>query len=140
LHDSNELDILQYAEDSNHVEVTCSFSHPDQIWAVEASPKDSSLVVTSRQSQNHAKSLTMWKMPKQSPEDYEEDVRVSFNSERLELTEVATFNNSQKATTVKDVKWHSSGSSLLTVDNKVLTTWSIGESKISVRNHSSGFS
>lgn len=76
----------------------------------------------------------MWKMPKQSPEDYEEDVRVSFNSERLELTEVATFNHSQKASTVKDVKWHSSGASLLTVDNKVLTTWNIGESKISVGN------
>ena len=121
LHDANELNILQYLEESNHCEVTCSFSHPDQVWAVEASPKDASLVVTSRESQNHAKCLTMWKMPKQSPEDYEEDIRVSFDSERLELTEVSTFNHSQKPTTVKDVKWHSSGSSLLTVDNKILT-------------------
>lgn len=137
LHDANELDILQYSEDSNHVEVTCSFAHPDQVWAVEASPKDASLVVTSRQSQNHAKCLTMWRMPKQSPEDFEEDVRVSFNSERLELAEVATFNHSQKPSTVRDVKWHSSGSSLLTVDNKVLTTWSIGEGKITVRGASS---
>lgn len=74
----------------------------------------------------------MWKMPKQSPEDYEEDIRLSFNSERLELTELATFNHSQKATTVRDVKWHSSGNSLLTVDNSTLATWNIGEGKITV--------
>jgi hypothetical protein len=132
LHDSNELDVLQYSEDSNHVEVACAYSHPDQVWAVEASPKDASLVVTSRQSQTHAKCITMWKMPKQSADDFDEDVRVSFNSERLELTEVSTFNHSQKPTTVRDVKWHSSGSALLTVDNKVLTTWNIGQDKISV--------
>ena len=98
--------------------MACSFSHPDQIWALEASPKDASLVVTSRQAQNSSKSLTMWKMPKQDAEDYEEDVRLSFNSERLELSEVATFNHSQKPSSVKDIKWHSSGNSLLTVDNK----------------------
>jgi hypothetical protein len=134
LHDSNELNVLQYSEDSNHIDVSCSFSHPDQIWGVEASPKDASLVVTSRQNQAGAKSLTMWKMPKQSPEDYEEDVRVSFTNEQMDLTELATFNQSQKATCVKDIKWHSSGKVLLTVDNNILSTWNIGESKISVRN------
>ena len=136
MHDSNELDILQYSEDSNHLEVACSFSHPDQIWALEASPKDASLVVTSRQSQNSSKSLTMWKMPKQDVEDYEEDVRLSFNSDRLDLSEVATFNHSQKASTVKDIKWHSNGGSLLTVDNNLLSTWTIGEGKVTVSFHS----
>lgn len=71
-------------------------------------------------------------MPNQDPSDYQEDIRVSFNSEQLELTEVASFNHSQKATYVRDIKWHSSGKSLLTVDNKMLSTWSIGEGKISV--------
>lgn len=74
----------------------------------------------------------MWKMPNQDPCDYQEDVRVSFNSERLELSEIASFNHSQKATYVKDIKWHSSGKTLLTVDNKTLSTWNIGDGKINV--------
>ena len=71
-------------------------------------------------------------MPNQGSEFYAEDVRVSYNSEQLELAEVASFNQSQKPACVKSVKWHSSGNTLLTVDNKILSTWNIGEGKISV--------
>jgi len=137
LHDSNELNILQYYEDSNHFDIACSFSHPDQIWGVEASPKDASMVVTSRQSaQSASKCLTLWKMPKQSDEDMEAAATPSagFHREQYDLEEVTSFNHSEKASCVRDVKWHNSENSLLTVDNRMLSTWSIGDGKISLQN------
>ncbi|KAJ1432272.1 hypothetical protein B484DRAFT_447906 [Ochromonadaceae sp. CCMP2298] len=135
LHDSNELSILQYFEDSNHFDVSCSFAHPDQIWAIEASPKDSALVVTSRQSLG-ARSLTLWRMPQQDAESLAADPAGgdSFHNEQLELTEIASFCHTQKAVSVRDIKWSSTEDTLLTIDNKMLSTWTIGEGSISLDN------
>lgn len=132
MHDSNELSVLQYSEDSNHFDVSCVFSHPDQIWALDASPKDAGLVVTSRQSQNCSKALTLWKMAKQTANDFEYDNTSSYNNDRTELTEIASFNQNQKIYTVKDIKWHSAGTEILTVDSKILSLWSVADGKISV--------
>jgi hypothetical protein len=133
LHDSNEMSILQYFEDSNHFDVSCSFAHPDQIWAIEASPKDSALVVTSRQSLG-ARSLTLWRMPQQDAESLAADPAGgdSFHNEQLELTEIASFCHTQKAVSVRDIKWSSTEDTLLTINNKMLSTWTIGEGSISV--------
>lgn len=135
LHDPNELNILQYSEDSNHFEIACIFTHPDQIWAIESSPKDLSLVITSRQSKDNYKSLTLWKMPKQTIEEManvEEVHHNNYNNDPLDLIEISTFNQNQKTTTIKDIKWHSLGSSLLSVDNKMLSSWIINEGKVTV--------
>jgi hypothetical protein len=132
LHDSNELTVLKYLEDSNHFEAANVYSHPDQIWAVESSPKDTSLCITSRQTTNGFKSLTMWHLAKQSHEEIADDT--AYCPDILELEEKATFNQSQKISCVHSMKWHSTQDQLLTVDNKILTCWNIGESSISVRN------
>jgi hypothetical protein len=142
LHDRNELSVLQYSEDSNYFDVSCVFTHPDQVWAIEASPKDTSLVITSRQSKECLKSLTLWRMPRQTMEDMMSDetevVQSSHSSEYrtddavLDLDELVTFNQNQGAHCVKDIKWHSVGHALLTIDNRLLSAWKIIEGKIVV--------
>jgi WD40 repeat protein len=135
LHDSNELSILQYFEDSNHFDVSCSFTHPDQIWAIEASPKDPSLVITSRQSLNASRSLTLWRLPQQDAESLSLDsAGDNHSNEQLDLTEVASFCHTQKAASVRDIKWSTTEDTLLTIDNKMLSAWKIGESSISLDN------
>ena len=134
LHDSNELSVLQYSEDANHFDITSVYSHPDQIWAIEASPKDTSLVVTSRQTQSCSKALTIWKMPNQTAEDMDDDEAGAavYNQDQPELTEVASFNQSMKPSTVRSMRWHKRDDTILTLDSKLLSVWSISEGKVSV--------
>lgn len=134
LHDSNELCVLNYTEDSNHFEVVSAYNHPDQIWAVESSPKDPSLAVTSRQSQSGFKSVTLWKMPNQSAEDLQApDVLAQYNAEPLDLSEVATFNQKQSPFFVNSIKWQSSMDNIMTVDSSTMTIWNVAESSVKVR-------
>ena len=37
LHDSNELNVIHYLEDSNHSEIEQLYNHPDQIHGLEVS-------------------------------------------------------------------------------------------------------
>lgn len=129
MHDNNEISVLQYAEDSNHFDAVAVYSHPDQVWAMDSSPKDSSLLVTSRQSQNNSKSLTVWRMAKQAKEDLEEDAG-AYSTETLDLAEVATFNQSQKPALVRSVKWHKTDDKLLSIDNKFLAVWDAESGKV----------
>ncbi len=133
MHESNELSVLQYSEDSNHFEAAAVYSHPDQIWAMDSSPTDASLVVTSRQSQNCSKSITVWKMPNQQQEDIEDDNQANqanYNNDALELTEVTTFNQSQKASIIRSIRWHNTENKLIGVDNKLLTVWDTVTGKV----------
>ena len=74
-------------------------------------------------------------MPKQTIEEMtniEEVHHSNYHNEPLDLIEISTFNQNQKTTSIKDIKWHSLGSSLLTVDNKMLSSWVINEGKVTV--------
>lgn len=132
LHDNNELSVLQYSEDSNHVDSSGIYPHPDQVWAVESSPKDTQLVITSRLAHDCSKAITLWRMQNQTPEDIESDAITGYSNDQQELTEVTTFNQNQKASTISCVKWHKIKDKLLTVDANILTQWDIAGEKISV--------
>ncbi len=69
-------------------------------------------------------------MPKQSQEDIEDDTTSGYSSETLDLLELTSFNQSQKPSLVRSVRWHSSEDRLLSVDNKVLATWDVASGKV----------
>lgn len=131
LHETNELSVLQYYDDSNHFDVVNTYTHPDQVWAAETSPRDPSLVVTSRQDASSFKSVTLWRMPYQSMDDIMEDSG-GLGQEHADLTEISTFNQSQKSPIVTSIRWHHADDKLLTVDNNILSCWQISESKVEV--------
>jgi hypothetical protein len=133
LHDSNELSVLNYIEESNHFEINSVYGHPDQVMAIESSPKVPDLVITSRQSQKGFKSVTLWKMQGQSLEDINSDALASYDHSQLELTDITSFNQTQSPSIVGTLKWHKSSDSLLTVDDKVASIWTISESGVKVQ-------
>jgi hypothetical protein len=146
LHDSNQLSVLEYAEDSNHLETTHIYSHPDQIMAVESSPNLPYLCVTSHQNNHGNHGLTLWKLPKQVESDFgdgpvdevaaasSQPYHISpYTSDALDLEEVTVFNQSQKIYFVHKICWnHKKDDSVLTADNKILTSWTIRESSVQV--------
>jgi WD40 repeat protein len=130
LHDNNELSVLQYNEDSNNIQAAEIYPHPDQVWAIESSPNDTSLVVTSRQSVSGSKSATLWKMKNQ--DDNNLDNLDNYNNDQFDLSEIASFSHSQKSSVINSIKWHKSNNKLLTMDSKTLSLWNIYEDKINV--------
>jgi hypothetical protein len=40
--------VLDYSEETNQLDIVTQFDHEDQIWALESSPEDAELIVTSR--------------------------------------------------------------------------------------------
>jgi WD40 repeat protein len=131
LHDSNELDVLEYFEDTNHFEIVAQYSHPDQIWGMESSPQDPSLVVSSRQTLDGRKSLTLWKMDRQEQIDLEEIY--AGPTGMLELEEKVSFGHHTVGVAVEQMVWHGTQQNLLlSVNDKLLTLWNIQTSTVEV--------
>ena len=63
LSERNEIALLSYSEDnSNNLDTRGVFSHPDEIWALEASHHYNDLIITSSHTKSGGKSLRLWKM------------------------------------------------------------------------------
>jgi hypothetical protein len=130
LHDSNELSVLEYHENTNQIEATAIYNHPDQIWAIEPSPTDSDLLITSSQSTAGNKRLTLWRMPHQSADDLLESS--SPIEDKLDLKTESTFEISTLTTLIQDIKWHPDHDKILTADSNRVSLWNLGESSIQV--------
>ena len=130
LHDSNELSVLEYHENSNQIEATAIYSHPDQIWSIEPSPNDTDLVITSSQSSRGEKSLILWRMPNQGADDLEESSAPV--GDKLNLIKESTFAISDRTTLVQNIKWHHTQNKILTADSDAISLWSVGDSSAKV--------
>lgn len=127
LHDINELSLLQYFEESNHTEVSCIFNHPDQVLALESSPEDPSLILTSHQNQSCFKTVSLWRIPL---EILDEESGPSLD--RIDLREITSFNSSQKMPAVSSISWNKSEDKILLADQKILSCWELRESSVEV--------
>lgn len=126
LQDSNELSVLEYSEDSNQLEATAVFSHPDQIWTMEPSPQDPSLVITSRQSSSGSKAVTLWRMPRQSMQDLEDTSASAFVDDKLELEEVVSLTQSTgKQTFAHSIRWHANKDNILLGDGDIVSLYAL---------------
>ena len=124
------MSVLEYDEDNNQIDASAVYNHPSQVWVTEPSPQDMGLVITSGLSSAGTKSVTLWRMPRQSESEFEMESSVRgghFGREPLELEKVASLNMKDPTSFVHGVKWHAIRDSVLTVDPKLLTSWSIGE-------------
>jgi hypothetical protein len=128
LHDSNELSVLEYHENSNQIEASAIYNHPDQIWAVEPSPNESDLVITSSQSSSNNKALTLYRMPHQKEEDLQDESILI--EDKLELIEESTYEVDNN-TIIQNIKWHPSQEKMLTADSNGIGLWDI-TSKVSL--------
>lgn len=133
LHESNELSVLEYHESSNQIDATAIYNHPDQIWAIEPSPADSDLLITSSQSSSGNKNLTLWRMPNQSADDLLDTTAPI--EDKLELIEESKFPIAPETSTVtQNIKWHPNQNKILTTDSDRLCLWSLGANEVKVRD------
>jgi hypothetical protein len=129
--------VLEYDEENNQMDATAVFSHPNQIWALEPSPRDMSLVLTSSRQSDGTNPVVLYKLPGQdiaftnTDDDggraYEKDIQPPEELAQLTFGDAATFVNS--------FAWHTARDSVLTLDPASLTMWNIREGSVEVRSH-----
>ena len=129
LHDDNELTVLEYREESNSIEAVSIYSHRNQIWALESSPSNSSLVITSHSTIAAQKAVSIWRMPGQTKDDIEQSDGIP-TDDKLDLEEIVTFPLWDNQSHVNSVKWHQSIDNILLTDSKTISTWSFTESSV----------
>lgn len=123
LHDANELCVLEFDEEQGQLNAVSLYAHPDQVWALETSTQDPSLVVTSRQSQQQSSlsGVTLWRMP------------ATANAvEKADLVEVAAVTRPvEKESYAHSIRWHpGSRDALLVCEDYDVSVYSIDESTV----------
>lgn len=133
-----QLSVLKYDEENNQIDAKTIYSHPEQIWAIEPSPKERSLVVTASQRRDGTRDVSLYKLSDET-EEYElnvdESKHHSYGSDAKELERLSTFSFQDGGNFVQNIKWHSSRDSILTLDSLNLSVWSLRESSVSVNIH-----
>jgi len=135
LHEENEINLVDYSEDSNSLQSLQAFSHPDQIVSLDTSSHDSGLIVTSWLNKTGEHGVTLWRIPSLSDVDLggsEQMMNRAFTSEKEKLLKIASF--SIPSSTNSIVKWHTRKDSILTANNTDVSLWSITESEVMCQN------
>jgi hypothetical protein len=127
LHEDNELSVLEYHEDSNAIDSPMAYAHPDQIWSIDSSFQDPSLVVTSWQNHGGVTGTTVWKMPHQSAEEINEAEPGQYLGDRLAMDTVGQLSdsNSNNSTVPTAVKWHPTKENILVSNKDSVSVWSV---------------
>jgi WD40 repeat protein len=126
--------VLRYDEETNQIDAKTIYAHPDQIWAMEPSPTDRSLVVTSSQRRDGTRDVSLYKLSAETEEDQivEEDRPQSYDNDLKDLDRVALLPFQDERNFVQSIKWHSSRDTILTLDSLNLSFWSLRESDVTV--------
>lgn len=143
----SQLSVLEFNEDSNQIDAVGVYRHPDQIWAMEPSPSNSDLVITSSQSaQSSKKNLTLYRMINEAnvssePNENRNDNEIldsgsheqNYSSgDLMDLETVSSFQFEDPSTLVHSVKWHSSNNQVLSLDPTCLSSWAVTEAEVKV--------
>lgn len=132
LHESNEVGVLEYNEESSQLEPVALYSHPDQIWALESSPQDAGLLVTSHQGllPSGRSGVTLWRMPGQGVggEGDGAGAGVGGGGDKVDLVPLTTLGTPQqdKETYAHNIKWHLSQDSILVAEDDAVSLYSLG--------------
>ena len=118
-----KISVVEFSEDSNQLDIVSVYEHEDQVWALETSPDDDELLVTSSLSTSGSKNVVLWKLNK-SEESNSRDLQP--------LLQVASFRQRDASVFVNCIKWHHTKAQLLMTDPIFLTIWSFTESATEV--------
>lgn len=124
--------MLKYDEENNQIDTKTIYSHPDQIWALEPSPSDRSLVVTSSQRRDGSRDVSLYKLSAENEDDTLDDNHRSYDNEIKDLERITRFSLQSDNNFIQSIKWHPTKNTILTLDAVNLSTWTLRESDISV--------
>ncbi len=112
---------MEYFEESNQLEAISIYKHDAQVWALDTSPKDPTLFMTSGVSQNGTKTLNLFSINENHPDTTE--TNFGFNLEPKELIPKAILGMRETQTFVDNIKFHPKNDHVLTADHKFLNLW-----------------
>ncbi|CAE7690585.1 EIPR1 [Symbiodinium microadriaticum] len=126
------MSILEYDEENNQLDAKVVCSHPNQIWAIEPSPTDPSLVLTSSKQRDGSNPVALYRLPSDDadavPDD--DDRGYGYGKDIKPLEEIAQLSFADSAVFVNSFAWHKARNTVLTLDPASLTMWDIRESGI----------
>lgn len=129
------MSILEYDEDSNLLDAKVVCAHPNQIWAIETSPTDQSLVLTSSKREDGINPVTLYKLPEDDADVVVDDDENGYEYRRDDmkpLQEVSQLSFPDSSTFVSGMAWHKARNTVLTLDPASLTMWEIREGDVVV--------
>ena len=130
----NEVNVIEYDEETGNLECVGQYNHAEQIWCMDTSPKDSSLLVTSFQDKNMSNGISLFKMPGQTLAEIEggdsnEDVVEKRDLQFLQSIEKTGAEKRDPACTTS-VKWSHHSNDILTTKASTVSVYSISESSV----------
>ena len=137
----NELSVLEYDEDNNILTLAGHYAHPHQVWNIDTSPKDPSLVITAHVSKTGQHGATMWRMPGQSEDDVNferaddnnddntrKESRVH-NPEKQPLESLGTL-KPISSSFQNSVRWHTQGDQVLSTSDNCVSLFKVDNDSI----------
>lgn len=131
--------MLEFNEDSNTLDVTSIYSHPNEVWALETSPTDPSLLITSengiyQREGNNSSSVNLYKMSNQTEDsirDGKEQREAAYAGDQLDLEILAPLPLWNVTSFVHDIKWNSNNS-IITSDSQYVSIYSVDNESINM--------
>ena len=115
------------------------YSHPNEVWALESSPNDSSLVITSGNGMHNPNndlksSVNLYKMPNQVEEIITEgrEGRDAFAGNKLQLEHQSSLELWDNSSFVHSIRWNKEDS-VITCDSNYVCLYSSRDSETKVK-------
>ena len=133
----NEINVLEYDEDEGTLECYSTYHHPHgQIWAMETSPRDSSLIITSHQDNKKGHGLSLFRMPGQSLSEIKKGGNKDEAGTKRDLLKLqsieSTIPEKRDPTFVTSVKWSPHDDKIIAAKESTVSIYTITESSLRI--------
>ena len=121
---------MEYNENSNTLDITSIYSHPNEVWAIAASPNDTSLVTTSENGcfdNGTSSSVNIWKMSNQTEDiirEGREQRESAFVGNKLDLILESSLQLYDNSSFVKNIKWNKENI-IITSDSQYVSVYNV---------------
>ena len=131
VHPVNQVQLLEYSEERNKLEVIASFQHPSQVHRLISSKTDEALLVSSS-SGREGNELSLLKLPEEKLSTSTSEQEFSLDPIDFDRKTVLSSSNEQ-GSLISAVQWHPKKANLLlTLSRRKLSVCSIGAESFKV--------
>jgi hypothetical protein len=125
------LVLIEYQEDTNTVSLKGTYQHSDQIFDLETSAHDESLVISSWMTSNCNHGVSLWRLHNHDNNELTvEEVSPSIVNQKEKLDKVAEFNT--EANVFSKAKWHHIKDTIVVASSKSISSWSVTDCDVKV--------
>ncbi len=104
VNEQNQINVLEYKEDLNAIELAAAYQHPHMVSVVESCHFDSSVIATAAMALNGEKYIKLYQMASQSIENIENGTAI--NDKVDELVELSSIQPWDERIDIHSIKWN----------------------------------